>query len=143
MDTGRHPRRILFVCIQNSCRSQMAEGFARAHGGSGLEAFSAGSRPSGEVDATAIRLMRERGHDLSPHRSKSLDEIPAGSYDAVVSMGCGDACPWVPAQRRLEWDIPDPKGMPDRDFREVRDRIEAKVRDLLMEMGAADPPGSA
>ena len=123
--------RILFVCVENSCRSQIAEAFARIHGGAGVDAHSAGSRPSGTVNRRAVDSMREIGYDLSTHRSKGLDGIPAGPYDAVVTMGCGDACPWVPARRREDWAIPDPKEMEPDQFRKVRDEIEAKVKTLL------------
>ena len=125
--------RVLFVCIENSCRSQIAEAFAHMHG-AGVEAYSAGSRPSGSVNEKAIASMREIGYDLSTHDSKSLDAIPPGPYDAVVTMGCGDACPWVPAQRREDWDIPDPKELGADEFRKVRDEIEAKVKELLREL---------
>jgi arsenate reductase (thioredoxin) len=123
--------RLLFVCSENSCRSQIAEAFARIHGGAGVEAVSAGSRPSGVVNAKAIASMRERGYDLSAHASRGLDEIPPGPYDVVVTMGCGDACPWVPARRREDWEIPDPKDMEPVAFRAVRDEIERRVRGLL------------
>ena len=127
------PIRLLFICFENSCRSQMAEAFARAHG---AEAYSAGSRPSGVVNPTAIRVMAEVGYDLSTHRSKAVGEVPAVSFDVVVSMGCGDDCPFVPARRREEWEIPDPKEMPLPEFREVRDRIEREVSGLLESLGA-------
>ena len=123
--------RLLFVCIENSCRSQMAEAFARRIGGEEVEAFSAGSRPSGKVNPRAIAAMRELGYDLSAHRSKSLEELPAGEFDAVVTMGCGDACPFLPARARHDWDLPDPKEMGEEEFRRVRDRIEEKVRALV------------
>jgi protein-tyrosine-phosphatase len=123
--------RVLFVCVENSCRSQIAEAFARIHGGTTVEACSAGSRPSGVVNERAIASMREIGYDLSLHRSKRLDQIPAGAYDAVVTMGCGDACPWVPARHREDWAIPDPKEMEPSEFRKVRDEIESKVKALL------------
>lgn len=123
--------RVLFVCVENSCRSQIAEAFARAHGGAAVDAYSAGSRPSGAVNERAIASMREVGYDLATHISKSLDEIPAGAYDAVVTMGCGDACPWVPARHREDWAIPDPKEMEPNEFRKVRDEIESKVKTLL------------
>lgn len=122
--------RVLFVCIENSCRSQMAEAFARMHGAA-FEAHSAGSRPSGAVNEKAIASMREIGYDLSAHRSKSLDEIPAGPFDVVVTMGCGDACPWVPATRRENWEIPDPKAMEPDEFRKVRFEIGRRVDALL------------
>jgi len=111
----------------------MAEAFARLHGG-GVEAYSAGSHPSGAVNQKAIASMREIGYDLAAHESKSLDEIPAGPFDAVVTMGCGDACPWVLAQRREDWDIPDPKELDADEFRKVRHQIEAKVKELLREL---------
>lgn len=128
--------RVLFVCVENSCRSQMAEGFARLHAGGAVEAFSAGSRPSGKVNETAVAVMKEKGVDLSVQRSKGLSELPPGRFDAVVTMGCGDACPHVPAARRLDWALPDPKSLPPAEFRRVRDEIEAKVKGLLAELGA-------
>jgi protein-tyrosine-phosphatase len=122
---------VLFVCVENSNRSQMAEAFARTHGGARVEAHSAGSRPSGRVNPRAARFMREVGYDLSGHTPKSLDEIPPGVYDAAITMGCGDACPLVQARRREDWQIPDPKELPDDQFRQVRDLIERKVKELL------------
>lgn len=113
----------------------MAEGFARALGRDAVEACSAGSRPSGRVDPRAVEAMREVGVDLSGHRSKPVEEVEALEFDAVVSMGCGDACPHVPARRRLEWEIPDPKGLPAAEFRRVRDRIRERVEALIAELG--------
>ena len=123
-------RRVLFVCVENSCRSQMAEGFARALGAGTLEAWSAGSRPSGSVNPRAVRFMKEKGVDLSAQRSKGLDGLPAGAWDLVVTMGCGDSCPSLPAAAREDWALPDPKGLDDAGFRAVRDEIEARVRAL-------------
>jgi arsenate reductase (thioredoxin) len=125
------PRRVLFVCVENSNRSQMAEAFARLHGGARVEAHSAGSRPSGKVNPRAIQFMRERGYDLSSHASKPLDDFHGKEIDVAVTMGCGDACPLVRAARREEWNIPDPKDLPDDQFREVRDLIERTVKELL------------
>ena len=122
-------KRVLFVCVENSNRSQMAEAFARMHGG--IEAHSAGSRPSGQVNPRAIAFMRECGYDLGRHGSKALDQVPPVEYDAVVTMGCGDSCPWVPAKRREDWALPDPKHMDDDAYRAVRDEISARVRALL------------
>jgi protein-tyrosine-phosphatase len=125
-------KRVLFVCIENSNRSQIAEAFARIHGAGRVEAFSAGSRPSGKVNTRAIEYLREVGYDLTQHLSKSLAEIPKGDFDVVVGMGCGDeGCPVVKAKRHEEWGIPDPKEMPPEDYRAVRDLIEAKVKQLL------------
>jgi arsenate reductase len=122
--------RILFVCVENSNRSQMAEAFARMLGGAGVQAESAGSRPSGVVNPKAIRFMAEVGYDLATHRSKSLDEV-TGEFDAVVTMGCGDECPWVPAKRREDWALTDPRHLDDDGYRAVRDEIAARVRTLL------------
>ena len=123
-------KRVLFVCVENSNRSQMAEAFARIHGGADVEALSAGSKPSGVINPKAVRFMAELGYDLSSHASKSLDGIE-GEFDAVVTMGCGDSCPWVPAKRREDWALPDPKHMDDAGYRAVRDEISARVRQLL------------
>lgn len=122
---------ILFVCVENSNRSQMAEGFARIHGGDRIKAFSAGSQPSGKVNPRAIQFMKEIGYDLSTHCSKSLDSFNGQEIDVAVTMGCGDACPLVPARRREEWQIPDPKELSDDEFRNVRDLIQQKVLELL------------
>src|SRR5437764_1436715 len=111
------PKRVLFVCVENSCRSQMAEAFARLHGAGRVEAYSAGSRPSGRVNPRAVEFMRERGCDLEPHQSKSLADLPEGEFEVAVTMGCGDACPLVPAKRREEWNLPDPKELPAEQFR--------------------------
>ena len=122
---------VLFVCVENSNRSQMAEAFARIHGGDGVEACSAGSRPSGRVNPRAIEFMREVGYDLTTHTSKSLDQFNGQEVEVAVTMGCGDECPLVRAKRREEWQIPDPKEMPPEKYREVRDLIETKVTELL------------
>ena len=125
-------KKVLFVCIENSNRSQMAEAFARIHGGGIVEAFSAGSRPSGKVNPKAILSMKELGYDLSSHRSKSLKDIEAiAPFDVVVTMGCGDACPWMPAKKFVDWQIQDPRDLPPGDFNKVRNEIESKVKELI------------
>src|SRR4029077_4112414 len=136
-DLSKSRKRVLFVCVENSNRSQMAQAFARIHGGDGIEAYSAGSRPSGRVNPKAVEAMRELGYDLATHHSKSLDDLPAGPYDAAVTMGCGDACPMVQARVREDWEIPDPREMPPEQFREVRDLIERKVKELLIQLSFA------
>lgn len=135
--------RVLFVCVENSCRSQMAEAFARELGAPDVTARSAGSRPSGSVNPLAVEVMAERGIDLSGHRSKGVDELSGERFDAVVSMGCGDACPSVPAERRIEWDVPDPAGSSREAFVGARDEIERRVRALLGELESSYdvPPG--
>lgn len=123
-------KRLLFVCVENSNRSQMAEAFARHLGGDAVEACSAGSRPSGRVNPKAVRAMAELGIDLTTQRSKSLDDID-GDFDAVVTMGCGDACPAIAAARREDWALPDPRDLDEARFRAVRDAIGERVRALL------------
>jgi protein-tyrosine-phosphatase len=123
-------KRVLFVCVENANRSQIAEAFAHMIGGNDIDAISAGSRPSGHINPKATRFMDELGYDLRTHASKSLDDIQ-GPFDAVVTMGCGDSCPWVDAKRREDWALPDPKDMDDEAYRAVRDDIGARVRALL------------
>jgi protein-tyrosine-phosphatase len=125
------PKRVIFVCVENSNRSQMAEAFAHIHGGDHVEAFSAGSRPSGRVNPKAVEAMKEVGYDLTTHQSKGLDAFNGQEFDAAVTMGCGDECPLVLAKRRVDWQIPDPKEMPPDQFTEVRNLIEQKVKELL------------
>jgi protein-tyrosine-phosphatase len=129
-------KRIIFVCVENSNRSQMAEAFAHIHGGDWVEAYSAGSRPSGRVNPRAVGAMKEIGYDLATHQSKGLDEFNGKPFDAAVTMGCGDECPLVLAKRRVDWQIPDPKNLPGDEFRVVRDLIEKKVVELLRSLAA-------
>ncbi|MCE3283674.1 MAG: arsenate reductase ArsC [Chitinophagaceae bacterium] len=130
-------KKILFVCIENSNRSQMAQAFARIHGGEDVSAYSAGSKPSGVVNPKAITAMKALGYDLSTHESKSLDEVKEyAPFDAVVTMGCGDACPWMPAKQFIDWQIPDPRHMEPQQFNEVRDLIGEKVKELINGIGA-------
>jgi arsenate reductase (thioredoxin) len=125
-------RKILFVCVENSNRSQMSQAFAKILGGKNIEAYSAGSKPSGIVNPKAIAAMRELGYDLGKHDSKSLEEVKQyAPFDVVVTMGCGDACPWMPAKKFIDWQIPDPKNMEPDQFNEVRDMIKGKVKDLI------------
>jgi arsenate reductase (thioredoxin) len=125
-------KRVLFVCIENSNRSQMSQAFAKIHGGDNLEAFSAGSKPSGIVNPKAIAAMKELGYDLSVHESKSLNEVKQfAPFDAVVTMGCGDACPWMPAKQFIDWQVPDPRQLEPDEFNKVRNFIEEKVKGLL------------
>ena len=124
-------KQILFVCVENSNRSQMAEAFARMHGAGRVTVFSAGSRPGKLVNPRAIAAMKEKGYDLNTHQPKRLADIPPGPYDYVITMGCGDACPFVPAVRREDWDLPDPKDLAPDAFALVRDEIERKVLALI------------
>ena len=122
---------ILFVCVANSCRSQMAEAAANSLKKDGWEIWSAGSNPSGRVHPLAIQAMGELGMDLSTHRSKGLADVPQRQWDYVVTMGCGDACPHVSATKRIGWQIPDPVGLPLEEARKIRDQIVRLVRALM------------
>ncbi|MBN9521758.1 arsenate reductase ArsC [bacterium] len=124
-------KRVIFVCVENSNRSQMAEAFARIHGGDRVEAHSAGSRPSGRVNPKAVAAMAELGYDLTAHHSKGLDGYNGQEFDAAVTMGCGDECPLVVARVRADWQIPDPKELPPAEFNAVRDLIERRVKEFL------------
>jgi arsenate reductase len=128
-------KKVLFVCVENSNRSQMSQAFAKILGGENVEAYSAGSKPSGIVNPKAIAAMKELDYDLSTHDSKSLQEVEQyAPFDAVVTMGCGDACPWMPSKRFVDWVIPDPKHMEPTEFNKVRDFIKDKVQQLLTEL---------
>jgi protein-tyrosine-phosphatase len=131
---GPVKKKVLFVCVENAGRSQMAEALARLHADDVLEPHSAGSKPSRVINPVAIAAMAELGYDLSIHRSKSLDEIGTQEYDAVVTMGCGDACPFVPAKHRFDWNIRDPKGKTIEEVSRIRDFIDTKVRELANEL---------
>lgn len=127
-------KKILFVCVENSNRSQMSEAMARIIGKDAVEPYSAGSRPSGKVNPKAISAMKELGYDLSTHQSKSLEEVKEyAPFDIVVTMGCGDACPWMPAKKFVDWDIPDPRDMDEEGVRKIRDLIKEKVSELVTE----------
>ena len=110
----------------------MSQAFAKMIGGSDVKAYSAGSTPSGRINQKAIVAMKELGYDLKTHRSKSIDQVKEfAPFDAVVTMGCGDACPWMPAKQFIDWQIPDPRDMNENEFNQVRDLIQEKVKELL------------
>lgn len=134
---NRIPASVLFVCVENSCRSQIAEAIARRIGKTILDPWSAGSKPSGKVNPLAIEIMKERGIDLGAQTSKGLSDLPKRDWDYVITMGCGDACPNMTAKKRLDWTIPDPKAMPREGFRKVCDEIEEKIRFLVGEVTRA------
>jgi protein-tyrosine-phosphatase len=129
--------RVLFVCIENACRSQMAAGFARLHGANRVEAHSAGSKPADAVNPRAIVFMAERGCNISTQIPTPIDALAGQTFDAVITMGCGDACPWLPAPIREDWALPDPKHLSDEEFRAIRDEIEQRVQRLLARWHAA------
>ena len=129
---------VLFVCVANSFRSQMAEAIAKSLRPSGWDIWSAGASPSGAVHPLAKQLMQEIGLDLSAHRSKGVDAVPRQRWDYVVTMGCGDRCPTVAAAKRIDWQIPDPAAVPMQQARQIRDALAAKIRALLEEGGRLD-----
>ena len=126
--------RIAFICVENARRSQMAEGFAEILGRGKLEVYSAGSRPSSQIDPLVIEVMKEKGIDLSTKRPKGLNDLPLIEMDYLVTMGCEETCPAIPAKKIIEWEIPDPKGKSIEVFRQVRDLIQEKVKALLKEI---------
>ena len=125
-------KNILFVCVENSNRSQIAQAYTIIHGKDILNVYSAGSKPSGIINPKAIAAMKEVNYDLTKHASKALSEIPDIVYDYAITMGCGDECPYIIATHREDWSIPDPKEMNENDFRNIRDLIEQKVKGLLV-----------
>jgi arsenate reductase len=127
-------KKILFVCVENARRSQMAQGFAEVFGHGKVEFYSAGSSPSSQIDPLVIEVMKEKGIDLSDRRPKGLNDLPPVEMDYLVTMGCEETCPAVLAKKIIEWEIPDPRGKPIDAFREVRDMIQAKVGTLVKEI---------
>ena len=119
----------------------MAEAFVRFNAAEGIEAYSAGSHPSGRVNPIVTEAMREVGYDMSKHWSKSLADIPAGKYEYVITMGCGDECPFIPAIHHEDWQIPNPKGLPIEEIRRIRDQICKRVMQLTESIRQADARG--
>ena len=126
--------KILFVCVQNASRSQMAQGFAEAFGKGRVEVYSAGSNPASQINPLAVEVMKEKDIDLSGRRPKGLNDLPPVEMEYLITMGCEEVCPAVPAKKIIEWRIPDPKGKPIDEVRRIRDMLEAKVRTLLEEV---------
>jgi arsenate reductase len=126
--------RVLFVCLHNAGRSQMSRAlFERAAAGR-HEAACAGTRPAKRVHPEVVEAMAEVGVDLSGHTPRQLDERLARWADVVVTMGCGDECPYIPGKRYIDWDLPDPKGRPLDEVRRIRDEIAARVEKLVAEL---------
>ncbi|MEI8176800.1 MAG: arsenate reductase ArsC [Candidatus Omnitrophota bacterium] len=124
-------KKVLFVCVENSCRSQIAEGIAKHFYSKVIEAYSAGSRPSGVVNPDAIAVMREIGVDISKNSSKGFRDLPTQDFDYVVTLGCKDTCPFFPAKSFKEWEIPDPKGKDIEFFRRTRERLREEIKRLV------------
>ena len=128
------PVRILFACVGNSCRSQMAEAFCR-QSGRDIECASAGSEPAGAVQPDTITVMQEVGIDISKARPKGFRDLPDLKYDYLVTMGCEVDCPFLPGAKVVQWDIPDPSGKGIEEFRRVRGIIKVEVMKLLSDLG--------
>ena len=126
----------LFVCLHNAGRSQMSAALLERAARGRHRALSAGSEadPDGRVHPPVVPVMRELGIDLSDRRPRRLDTEPAEQADVVVTMGCGDACPYIPGTRYLDWDLPDPAGRPVEEVRALRDDIDRRVRALVDEL---------
>lgn len=134
---GGGPPGVVFLCVHNAGRSQMAAGWARALGGSGVRVYSGGSEPAAEVNPRAVEAMREAGIDLTSAVPQAWTDEVLREADVVVTMGCGDSCPVVPGVRYIDWELADPAGQPLEFVRLVRDEIEGRVRGLLAELGVA------
>lgn len=123
-------KKVAFVCVHNSCRSQMAEGWAKKLGSDVMEAYSAGTENYSEVKPLAVQVMEEAGVDMSTHYPKLLSDIPE-ELDILITMGCNVECPYVPCKHREDWGLTDPSGGPIEGFRTTRDTIKEKVEDLI------------
>jgi arsenate reductase (thioredoxin) len=126
---------VLFVCLHNAGRSQMSEALFEHAAGGRHDARSAGTRPAERVHPEVVEAMAELGLDLSKRVPRRLEQADARWADVVVTMGCGDECPYVAGKRYLDWELPDPKGRPLEEVREVRDEIQLRVRELAEELG--------
>jgi arsenate reductase len=125
---------VLFVCVHNAGRSQMAAGWLRHLAGDSVEVRSAGSEPADRINAVAVEAMREVGIDITAQTPRKLDYATAESSDVLVSMGCGDACPVFPGKRYLDWDLDDPAGQGIDAVRRIRDDIKGRVQTLVAEL---------
>jgi arsenate reductase (thioredoxin) len=128
---------IVFLCVHNAGRSQMAAAFARLLGGDGVRVFSGGSDPSAEVNAAAVEAMAEVGIDMSTATPQRWTDEVIRDADVVVTMGCGDECPFYPGVVYRDWELDDPSGRPVEEIRPIRDEIRRRVEDLLAELAAS------
>jgi arsenate reductase (thioredoxin) len=129
---------VLFVCVHNAGRSQMAAALLEHHAGGRVRVRSAGTAPSDEIDPNVVAVMAERGLGVASARPRGLRDVDVREADVVITMGCGDACPVLPGTRYLDWDLPDPAGKPRAEIRPIRDDIERRVVDLLRELAPED-----
>ena len=123
--------KVLFACVENSCRSQIAEALAKNISPSKVDFYSAGSKPSGIINPTATKLLNSQEVYLTDHKSQNISEFVNVKIDYLILMGCGDQCPNLVANNRVEWDIPDPKDMEEPEFLNVIEKIRGKVQKLI------------
>ena len=129
--------KLLFLCIENANRTQMAEAFAKIYGGDHVEVYSAGINPVEAVNPVAVEAMKELGYDISEQLPTFINELPDVEFDYVVNMGIGDEYTSIPAKNRLEWDLPNPKELDLKEYRKVRDLIEGNVKILVNKLEPA------
>jgi protein-tyrosine-phosphatase len=125
---------VLFVCVHNAGRSQMAAGYLRALAGGRVDVFSAGSEPKDQLNPVAVQVMAEDGIDIAGQQPKVLTTEAVQESDVVITMGCGDTCPIFPGKRYEDWDLTDPAGRPAEEVRPIRDEIKRRVQALLAEL---------
>jgi arsenate reductase (thioredoxin) len=128
---------VLFLCVHNAGRSQMAAGFLRTMAGERVKVYSGGSEPADAVNPVAVAAMAERGIDIGAFQPQRWSDEAIRAADVVVTMGCGDECPYYPGTRYVDWELPDPAGRPIDEVRPIRDEIERRVRSLMDELGVA------
>lgn len=128
---------VLFVCVHNAGRSQMAAGYLKHLAGDEIKVLSAGTEPGLEINPMALAVMQEEGIDLSTAKPEKLSDAKVLESDYVITMGCGDACPYFPGKTYLDWPLTDPKGQPIEVVREIRNEIKAKVEALIAEIRAS------
>ena len=126
---------VLFLCVHNAGRSQMAAGLLRSLAGEQIDVLSAGSEPADSINPAAVAVMAEKGIDISDTTPSAWTDEMLGSADVIVTMGCGDSCPFIPGKRYLDWELDDPSGKSVVEVREIRDQIERRVRGLMTELG--------
>jgi len=134
---------VLFLCTHNAGRSQMALGFFNRLAGDRAVAYSGGSEPADRINPAAVAVMAEKGIDITSEHPKRCTDAMVQAADVVVTMGCGDTCPFVPGRRYEDWTLPDPAGQPVDAVRPVRDEIEARVHELLLSLGVTPGRGGA
>lgn len=130
-------KKVLFVCIENACRSQMAEAFFNKYA-KGARAYSAGSKPAKEIDPKTVEVMKEKGMDLAGKAPTGFQPHLSRGFDIIVTMGCKDSCPITPKEKTIDWEIENPKGKPVEKYREVQGIIERKVAELAKRLESSE-----